>query len=149
MIERGTARGSIALQVKNGIFWVKLVQDPRGSDLVAAFVEARHSRMLTGPMPTIVDMLDYNGSIDWWAIGAIRDMTPWERQRQHGDDAGRPILARCAYVSRDALLAPVIKIICDLFGRSRHRQFRDAEQAVLWVLQPEAPPPGQAALDDD
>ncbi|HWU00073.1 MAG TPA: hypothetical protein VN229_20720 [Terriglobales bacterium] len=149
MIERGTARGSISLQVRNGIFWVKVLQDPRGSDLVAAFQEARRSRLLVGPMPTVVDMLDYNGSIDWWAIGAIRDMTPWERQRRQGEDESNPTLARCAYVSRDMLLAPVIKIICDLFGRSRHRQFRDAEQAVLWVLQPEAPPPGHAILDDD
>jgi hypothetical protein len=147
MIERGTARGSITLQVENGVFWVKLVQDPRGSDLVAAFQEARRSRLLVGPMPTIVDMLDYNGSIDWWAVGAIRDMTPWERQRRQENEP-QPVLARCAYVSRDALLAPVIKIICDLFGRSRHRQFRDAEQALLWVLQPEAPPPG-SALDDE
>jgi len=148
MIERGTARGSISLQVKNGIFWVKLAQDPRGADLVAAFKEARDGRLLAGPMPTIVDMLDYNGSIDWWAVGAIRDMTPWERQRRR-EDENRPTLARCAYISRDTLLAPVIKIICDLFGRSRHRQFRDAEQAVLWVLQPEVPPPGQAMLDED
>src|SRR5215813_4181914 len=109
MIERGTPRGSVTLQVKNGIFWVRLVQDPRGSDLIEAFRQARRRRLLAGPMPTIVDMLDYNGSIDWRAVGAIRDMTPWERQRRHGDDT-RQVLARCAYVSRDTLLAPVIKI---------------------------------------
>lgn len=149
MIRCGTARGSVTLEVKSGVFWVKVAQDPRGQDLVAAFQQARQQRLLTGPMPTIIDMLDFNGSIDWAAIGAIRDMTPWERNRLPGRDDEKPILARCAYISEDALLAPVIKIICDLFGRARHRQFRNPEQALLWVLQPEAPPAASAIIDED
>lgn len=141
MISRGNARGSIALEVKAGVLWVTVVLDPRGDDMVAAFREARRSNLLAGPMPTIVDMLEFNGSIDWTAIGAIREMSTWQRHRQPGEDGAQIVLSRCAYVSRDPLLAPVIKILCDLFGRTRHRQFRDPEQAMLWVLQHEPPPP--------
>lgn len=149
MIRRGTPRGSITLEVRSGVFWVTVVEDPRGADMISAFEEARRTRLLAGPMPTIVNILEFNGSIDWGAIGAIRDMTPWERQRRPHEGDQSQVLARCAYVSRDNLLSPIIKIVCDLFGRSRHRQFRDAEQALLWVLQPEPLPPHKAVLDED
>jgi hypothetical protein len=157
MIGRGNARGSITLQVKSGILWVKITEDPKGEDLVACFREARQSRLLAGPMPTIVDMLDFNGTIDWGAIGTIREMISWERgeeregKRKPRPADGRPtaVLSRCAYLSTDPLLAPVIKILCDLFGHTRHRQFRTPEQAMIWVLQSEAPPPETISSDDD
>lgn len=149
MIGRGNARGNITLQVRNGIFWVKITEDPKGEDLVACFREARQGNLLAGPMPTIVDMLDFNGSIDWGAIGTIREMMSWERDGQPTDGNARTVLARCAYVSTDLLLAPVIKILCDLFGRTRHRQFRSPEQAMFWVLQSEAPPPETISSDGD
>jgi hypothetical protein len=149
MITRGNIRGRVTLQIQNGVFWVKIEQDPRGEDLVACFAEARETNLLPGPMPTIVDMLAFNGSIDWNAIAAVREMTPWEKQAQPKPGAHRLIVARCGYISTDPLLAPVIKILCDLFGRSRHRQFRNPEQALLWVLQNEAPPPESVTDDDD
>jgi hypothetical protein len=149
MIGRGNARGSVTLQVKSGIFWVKITEDPRGEDLVACFREARQNRLLTGPMPTIVDILEFNGTIDWSAIGTIREMMSWEAGGQPIDVKATGILARCAYLSTDPLLAPVIKILCDLFGRTRHRQFRSPEQAMIWVLQSEAPPPETISSDSD
>jgi hypothetical protein len=147
VISRGNARGSVTLQVKNGVFWVKIVEDPKGEDLIACFREARQSNLLSGPMPTIVDMLGFNGSIDWTAIGAIREMVSWEHE--HRPDGDNSVLSRCAYISADPLLAPVIKIICDLFGRTRHRQFRNPEQAALWVLHSEAPAPGATGSGED
>jgi hypothetical protein len=148
MISRGNARGSVILQVKSGVFWVKLIEDPSGKDLIGAFREARRRKLLAGPTPTMVDMLEFNGTIDWRAISAIRAMTPWERGHPAGQRGIGPILFRCAYVSGDPLLAPVIKIICDLFGHTRHRQFRDQAQAVLWVLQSEAPAADTVRSDD-
>ena len=149
MISRGNNRGKVTLRVQNGVFWVKLELDPRGEDLVACFSEARSSGMLAGPMPTVVDMLTYNGSIDWSAITAIRAMIPWEKQHHAQIGFRRIVMARCAYVSVDPLLAPIIKIICDLFGRMRHRQFRDPAHALLWVLQSELPPPERVTPNDD
>ena len=149
MIGRGNTRGSVTLQVKSGIFWVKITEDPKGEDLVACFREAWQNRLLSRPMPTIVDILEFNGTIDWAAIGTIREMISWRRDRQPADAADRKVLARCAYLSTDPLLAPVIKILCDLFGHVRHRQFRNPEQAMIWVLQSEAPPPETVSSDSD
>ena len=73
----------------------------------------------------------------------------WEAEGQPIDVKATGILARCAYLSTDPLLAPVIKILCDLFGRTRHRQFRSPEQAMIWVLQSEAPPPETISSDSD
>jgi hypothetical protein len=148
MISRGNVRGRITVWITSGVPWVKLEQDPKGDDIVACFAEARSSGLLNGPTPAMVDLLSFNGSIDWTAITAIRSLIPWERQHNGASEGRRTYTARCAYVSTDPLLAPVIKIICDLFGRSRHRQFRDPEQALLWVLQGEAPPPESVTSDD-
>jgi hypothetical protein len=134
--------------MQSGVFWVKLEQDPKGDDIVACFAEARSSGLLSGPTPTMVDMLNFNGSIDWGAITAVRNLVPWERQHDSAPGSRRAFTARCAYISIDPLLAPVIKILCDLFGGSRHRQFRDPEQGLLWILQDEAPPPDSVASDD-
>jgi hypothetical protein len=156
-ISYGNAAGRVTLRVEHGVLWLKLEQDPHGSDVVECLERALAQGWLTTGMPILVDMLDFNGNIDWGAVRAIREIMPCagairaEGARAQGlpaSGAGAEGQARATvdratqagrvgYVTRDPMFAPVLRIIRDLFTRSRHRQFRDPEPALLWVCQPE------------
>jgi len=169
MIFYGNAAGRITLRVEHGVLWIKLEQDPHGADIVQSFRDAISEGLLKAGIPTVVDMLGFNGNIDWQAIRTIREMVvrelsppetsklpeprelseppqlsermapAWQPERP-----GPATECRVAYVTRDTLFAPVLRILRDLFYLSRLRQFRDLEAALLWVCRRDP-----VSLDED
>lgn len=151
-ISYGNAAGRVVLRVEHEVVWLKLEQDPHGQEVVDCLQDAVARGWLKAKMPFLIDMLAFNGNIDWGAVRAIRTIVPCAGvpvagfpgadETQKGLVAGNPgtqITTGCrvAYVTRDPMFAPVLRIIRDLFTQSRHRQFRDLEPALLWVCQPE------------
>ena len=81
-------------------------------------------------MPTLVDLTNFRGPIDWSAIYAIQRMAPW--------GSGARGRSRVAYVSRDRMFGIVLKLIAGLFRRTRHRLFADEPDARGWLASNQA-----------
>ncbi len=141
----GNAGGRITARIAHGVLWLKLEEDPQGPELEQCLRDVIADGWLKQGVPTLVDMLGFNGNIDWGAIRKIREMIPWigeapgdaaidmpvgQKMPREGMGTGG---CRVGYVTRDPMFGSVLRIICDLLGSSRHRQFRDVETALLWV----------------
>ncbi|MET1026959.1 MAG: hypothetical protein ABWY00_07315 [Dongiaceae bacterium] len=147
MIFYGNASGRITLRIERDVLWLTLEEDPRGADIVQSFRDAISDGLLKAGLPTVIDMLGFNGNIDWQAIRLVREMVAEALPPPAGETSRLPAPAapcRVAYVTRDMLFSPVLRILRDLFPQCRHRQFRDPETALLWVCQRDP-----VALDED
>ena len=147
MIFYGNASGRITLRIERDVLWLTLEEDPRGADIVQSFRDAISDGLLKAGLPTVIDMPGFNGNIDWQAIRLVREMVAEALPPPAGETSrlpAPPALCRVAYVTRDMLFAPVLRILRDLFPQCRHRQFRDPETALLWVCQRDP-----VALDED
>ncbi|TXH37002.1 MAG: hypothetical protein E6Q98_08845 [Rhodospirillaceae bacterium] len=134
MISYGTSMGRITLRSDRGVLWIKLEREPQPADIVNCLRDAFTAGLVPTAAPTVVDLLDFSGTIDWPAVRTIRSMLPAETEGENGERAASPS-QRIGYVTRDPLFDTVLKIIGDLFGFARHRYFRDPERALLWACQ--------------
>ncbi len=125
----GSRLGGVSLRVERGVLRIRVVNEPRGDDLVDVIRRAFEGGLLAVSTPTLVDLTEYYGTLDWEAIHKIRAMAPW--------GTGKPGAARVAYVSRDRLFAALIKLLRGLFPDTRHRLFATEPEALAW-LQPAA-----------
>jgi hypothetical protein len=146
MISYGTSTGRITLRSERGVLWIKLEREPQSPDIVNCLRDAFAAGLVPMGSPTVVDLLDFSGTIDWPAVRTIRGMLPGDSGAEIGQSTVAP-RQRIAYVTRDPLFDAVLKIIGDLFGFARHRYFRDPERALLWACQSE--PAGPADDDED
>ncbi|MDY0883522.1 hypothetical protein ACFPL7_11230 [Dongia soli] len=146
MISYGTSTGRITLRSDRGVLWIKLEREPQSADIVNCLRDAFAAGLVPTASPTVVDLLDFSGTIDWPAVRIIRGMLPADRGTEIGREVAPPS-QRIAYVTRDPLFDTVLKIIGDLFGFARHRYFRDPERALLWACQSE--PAGPVEDEDE
>ncbi len=123
VIWAGTRRDYVALSVAQGVLWVVLEQEPTGADLRGCFQRALAAGTITTSMLVLVDMARFTGAIDWSAIHAIKDMATW----------GADGKARVAYVTRNNGFYVLLRVVADLFPRTRHRFFLDPHQAIAWL----------------
>jgi hypothetical protein len=127
--------GRITLRSERGVLWIALEREPQSADIINCLQDAVAAGLLPSGSPTVVDLRDFSGTIDWTAVRAIRGMLPAGTGGAGGAQDPAPPSLRVAYVTRDPLFDSVLKIIRDLFGFARHRYFRDPEQALLWACQ--------------
>jgi hypothetical protein len=121
----------ISVNVRDGIADITVVGEPEGKLIPACVRFAVTNHIMRLPMPTLVDLTRFNGSIDWQSIQAVAEMTNvWLP-----DDAPSPV----AYVAPSALVALVVKLLAHIFPKSEHRLFHDRDQALAW-LKPSSDP---------
>jgi hypothetical protein len=128
MIKRENIRGRLALRNENGVLRIEAKGDPSGDDVAALFNEALASGLITPPMPTVIELTDYSGNIDWDAIRAIAAQDGWRAGTEQ---------PRVAYVTTDANFASVIKLVAALFPNTEQKSFASLGAALAWV-RPEA-----------
>jgi len=122
-IARGQGSSQIVLKVRGDRAYVLVEGEPRGDDVIDVVRAGLDQGVLHGNMRTLVDLTGFIGSVDWPAIQTVRRMT-----RQQGDSD-----ARVAYVVRNNLFAPLIRIVEALFSHSRHRTFHTYTEAIAWL----------------
>jgi hypothetical protein len=131
----GNEVNQLTLCVRDGVAHFTLVGDPEGRSLYACIRFAVASGIMQLPMPVLVDMTRFSGSIDWQGIHAVAEMT-FSQLR-----AGQP--SRVAYVAPYGWVSLLIKLASHIFPKSQHRLFPSREQALEWLqsnaASPEAP----------
>ena len=125
VVRCGAATDSVTLVVNDGILDIRLEHEPRGEDLVRCLQRALDAGLMKYSMPTLVDLTNFRGQIDWSAIYAVQRMAPW--------GTGARGQSRVAYVSRDSMFKLVMKLIVGLFPYTRHRLFADEPEARDWL----------------
>ncbi len=121
----GNAVGRISLCVRDGVAHFTITGDPAGKDIHSCIRSALDSGIMWLPMPVLVDMTRFSGSIDWSSIHAVAEMTvPYMR-------ADPP--SRVAYLTPDCWFAALIKLVGYIFTKSQHRLFASQEKAQEWL----------------
>jgi hypothetical protein len=115
----------VDIRVIDGILMIDVVGAPESAKIHQAMQEGHKAGWIRTEMPTLVDVSDFHGRIDWSAIKALSQMADW------GSKTGTP--SRVAYLSADPFFALVVKAVSILFPRSTHRLFADRRAALRWL----------------
>ena len=129
-IRIGGPAGLADLRIEDGILLVRLSGAARLSQVRAALTAMRESGTLTQARPTLVDLSEFSGAIDWAELRAISQMTEWA-------PPGSRVMP-VAYVSGDSLFAMLIKLAQVFFPKAQHRAFPRRDWALEWLLQQSA-----------
>jgi len=127
----------ISVSVRDGIAHITVVGEPGGKLIPACIRFAVTNHIMRLPIPALVDVARFTGSIDWQSIQAVAEMTNvWLP-----DDVPSPV----AYVAPSTLVALVVKLLEHIFPKSEHRLFRDRDKALAWLrLRSDPEGPGDA-----
>ena len=131
-ISHGPPGGRIALKAAGDRLLVAVQGEPAGDCLTKSFREGLDKGVLQPNMRVLVDLTQFTGAVDWGAVFQVRTMAPWGKNSDPG-------ASRIAYVVRNKMFGPLIKIASVLFYRSRHRAFDARADAIAWL---ESPPRG-------
>jgi hypothetical protein len=129
VVAHGGAHGMVSIQVVQSILRVDISGEPEGDVLTGCFREALTGGLLQMNMPTLVNLTDFIGGVDWAGIRTIAEMAPW------GSQGKRP--TRVAYITRNDWFAALLKLVSAIFPQSTHRQFNDVESGLRWLQTPE------------
>lgn len=121
----GTKAGGVSAGQGPGFVWIRIKQEPAGTDLVDCIRQAHATGLLPVAANTLVDLTDFHGVVDWSAIHAVRDMARWGE--------GSNAKPRVAYVSKDRMFAALIRLVTGLFPSARHRLFASHADALAWL----------------
>lgn len=117
----------VDIRVENGILMIDVVGAPESGKIHQAMQQGYTAGWIHTEMPTLVDVSDFHGRIDWVAIKALSQMAEW------GAKSDTP--SRVAYLSADPFFALVVKAVSILFSRSTHRLFADRQTAMRWLAE--------------
>ena len=130
----GTKAGGVSAGQGPGFVWIRVYEEPTGDDLVGCIRQGRETGLLTRGERVLVDLTAFRGVVDWGAIHAVRAMDRW------GEGSGEK--TRVAYVTKDRMFAPLIRLVTGLFPKTRHRLFGTYDAGLAWLRagRPERPP---------
>jgi hypothetical protein len=121
----GDMLNCVVLSVEDDLLRVTVRGDPPTGALLACFREAFDTAALTTRRPTLVDLTDFNGRIDWASVRQVGAITPW---RKHGGQG-----SRVAYVTESLWFTALLKLVQELYPTTQHRQFDDVASATAWL----------------
>lgn len=127
-IRIGSATDYVDLHIVDGLLLVQLSGAARIAQVRAALTAMRQTGALTEALPTLVDLSEFSGAIDWAELRAISQMADWVPP---GDNRPMPV----AYVSGDSLFTMLVKLVQVFFPWARHRAFGRREWALEWLQQ--------------
>jgi hypothetical protein len=115
----------VTLTVEGDFLRVEVAGEALDESIVDCFREAIAAGAVRPNMVTLVDLSNFNGSVDWSAIHAVANLAPW------GTGAGRA--SKVAYVTKSAWFAALLKLVSVVFPKSQHRQFSSINHAIQWL----------------
>ena len=121
----GDSQNCVILGVEAELLRVTARGDPPVGALVGCFREAIQSKALTHRLPTLVDLTAFNGRVDWNAVREVGTITPWSQDGKPGSCV--------AYVTDSFWFRALLKLVTELYPKSRHRQFDDVASAIAWL----------------
>jgi len=133
LISENSPEGRVSAQLRDGILWISLEDEPAGDCLVGVFRRGIAAGWIKPSMPALVDLTRFIGSVDWAAIRTVRTMAPWGTGPS-GDSL-------VAYIVRSSLFGTLIEVASALFVNAQHRAFTNEAEALDWLRQPNRPPP--------
>jgi hypothetical protein len=125
VFSRGGPGGRVTLRVEDGVLTVTISGDPAGAEMVACFRAAFAADAIAYGTVTLVDLMDFNGKVDWASIRAIGELSPWR------GDAARS--SRVAYLTESVWFGALLKLVTVMFPKTAHRQFDDRAAALQWL----------------
>lgn len=126
VIAHGNRLGRIVLRIAaSGRQHVLVEGEPEGRFLADCFRDGLACNCLNKSAPTLVDLRNFIGAIDWGAIENVSSMATWG---SHGDER-----SHVAYVLRNDEFEMLIKIARELFPHTEHRTFRNLGEAIAWL----------------
>jgi len=114
----------VDIRVHDGLLIIEIGGAPDTVKVLSGLQAGYESGWIRTDMPTLVDVSDFHGKIDWSAIKRMSELAAWSG-------------ARVAYISPDRFFAFVIKAVSILFPRALHRLFSDRRSALLWLQAPQ------------
>ena len=121
--------GEIDIRREAGLLHIRVSGDLHCRVVYEAVRDGYATGLIGLNIPTLVDLSDYTGSIEWAEIIRIAALAPWGASQ--GEAAGR-----VAYISPASLFGNIVKVVAGLFRRSRHRHFTSREPALAWLGEP-------------
>jgi len=115
----------IDIRSDGGLLMIEIAGAPDTAKILTGMREGYEAGWILADMPTLVDVAEFHGKIDWPAIRAVSEIAEWGRA------VGAP--TRVAYISPDRFFVFVIKAVSILFPRAIHRLFADRESALAWL----------------
>ena len=128
IISHGTEDGRVTLTIGGPYLHIQAEGEARGESLVRCVREALDAGLIHKNTRSLIDLTLFTGSIDWKALGDIRDMVPWGEGRE----------TRVAYLVRNSRFAAIVRVVEVLFGRMRHHTFASREKALAWLVPEDA-----------
>ncbi|WP_374304981.1 hypothetical protein [Ferrovibrio sp.] len=116
----------VDIRLEDGILAITVVGAPAGQLIHDAIQAGLQQGWLQPGIPTLVDVGDFQGNVDWQAMLTISRMTDWSQ--------GKTVTAKVAYLTNDPLFSLLIKAVSTLFPDSRHRLFQDTGHARQWLM---------------
>jgi hypothetical protein len=138
-IRLDTAGGSVTLHIEDAVLVIELAGAARLGTLRRALEEGRRIGWLgQAAMPTLVDLSQFSGNVDWSELKAISTMADWPLP------GGRQVPV--AYVSEDTLFLMLVKAAQAFFPWALHRVFSRRDWAMEWLHgQPACPESAETA----
>lgn len=98
---------------------------PLGEDLVEIFRRGLTEENMETCIPTLVDMRQFRGAINWGAVREVSEMADWG-----GNGDRRP---RVAFVSSSTLFQMIVKVVGVFFPRAHFKGFAHPDKALIWL----------------
>ena len=128
VITHGTDAGRVTFTAGGPYLHICIEGEAQGDSFVHCVREALDAGLIDKNTRSLVDLTLFTGSVDWKAVGAVRDMVPWGEGRE----------TRVAYLVRNSRFAAIVKVAEVLFGGLRHRTFASREKALAWLMPEDA-----------
>jgi len=133
----GIDAGYVDLRVDGQLLLVEVVGAAGVAQVREALATGRQAGWLGAAMPTLVDLSQFSGNVDWGELHTISRMADWPPT----DGRSLPV----AYVSDATLFALLMKLVQVFFPWARHRAFSRRDWALDWLReQCSAPQAGHA-----
>lgn len=119
------SQDSIKLKICGRKLMIAVSGEPSGKLLLERFQEGLARKLLQPGMRTLVDMTQFIGVVDWQAMAQLREMAPWNEDKNHPP--------KTAYLLREGGAALLVKAVGALFPGSEHRIFTQQADAIAWL----------------
>jgi len=122
----GDSSNCVVLSLEDDLLRITVRGDPPSGALLACFREAfADAALTTRRRPTLVDLTDFNGRIDWASVRQVGAIAPWSKNGEG---------SRVAYVTDSLWFTTLLKLVKELYPETHHRQFDDVQSAAAWLI---------------
>lgn len=122
----GTPVDFVDLRVEDDLLVMELVGAASLALVREALAKGRETGWIAAARPSLIDLSQFTGNIDWAELRAISQMTDWAPPGGHT----LPV----AYVSDHVLFIMLLKLVQVFFPWAQHRAFSRRDWALEWLM---------------